>query len=69
MYVVIWCGRVMCADRDQSVRSWGSVEPGVAVEIRDGANGVMRERRRGMVGRRRERRNERRREKERERRE
>ena len=46
---MIWCGKVMCADRDQSVRSWGSVESSLEVEIRDGVDGVMKERERGMM--------------------
>ena len=43
----------MCADRDQSVRSWGSVESGVGVEIRNGVDGVTRERKKGLMGERR----------------
>ena len=64
LYVMIWCGRVMCSDRDQSVRSWGNVESSVRVELRDGVDKVMRGREGGRMDgrseRRRERRNERR---------
>ena len=56
----------MCADHDQSVRSWVSMESNVGVKIRDGVNGMIIERVRGVMNgrseKRRERRNERRRE-------
>ena len=74
LYVMIWIGRVMCEDHDQSVRSWVSMESNVGVEVRDEVDGMIGERVSGLMNRRtngrserrRERRNERRREKRRE---
>ena len=64
---------MMCADHDQSVRSWASMKSMAGVEIRDGVDGMIGKRVRGLMNgrtnerskRRRERMNERRREHER----
>ena len=59
----------MCADHDQSVRSWVSMESNVGEEIRDGVDGMMGERVRRLINGRSERRRERRNERKRERKE
>ena len=63
LYGMIWFGRGMRADHDQSVRSWVSMESNVGVDIRDGVEGMIGERVRELMNgrskRRRETKNER----------
>ena len=43
LYVIIWCGRVMCVDLDQSVRSWGKCGVGGGSGERDGEKSLLKD--------------------------